>query len=82
VTRSHRRDEFRTFLKEHGVGTQIHYPIPVHRQKAYTDLGWREGTLPHTEKAAREILSLPLYPELTDAEDDEVTATVLAWTNS
>jgi dTDP-4-amino-4,6-dideoxygalactose transaminase len=64
VIRASRRDALQAHLRAHGIGTQIHYPEPVHRQPAYLDLGYGEGSLPETEAACRAILSLPLYPEL------------------
>jgi dTDP-4-amino-4,6-dideoxygalactose transaminase len=62
------RDEIREALKARGVGTLIHYPIPVHLQAAYLDLGHPPGSLPVTERVAREILSLPLYVGLTEQD--------------
>ncbi|MEW6354949.1 MAG: DegT/DnrJ/EryC1/StrS family aminotransferase [Planctomycetota bacterium] len=72
VIRSPRRDALREHLKEQGVGTQIHYPIPVHLQGAYKDLGLTKGALPETERAVDEILSLPIYPELSDNEVQQI----------
>ena len=63
-----RRDELQAFLKECGVFTGIHYPIPIHLQKAVDFLGYREGDLPVTEKIVSQILSLPMYAELADDE--------------
>jgi len=54
----------RAYLQEQGIGTLIHYPLPVHLQPAYRDLAYARGSLPITEQLAREVLSLPLYPEL------------------
>jgi dTDP-4-amino-4,6-dideoxygalactose transaminase len=71
-----RRDALRTFLAERGIGTQIHYPVPIHMQEAAQFLGYRKGDLPVTEKVAGEVLSLPMYAELTDAQIDRVTASV------
>jgi dTDP-4-amino-4,6-dideoxygalactose transaminase len=68
VIRAPRRDALHAHLRARGVGAQIHYPEPVHRQQAYADLGYGAGSLPETERACTEILSLPLYPEL--AEED------------
>jgi dTDP-4-amino-4,6-dideoxygalactose transaminase len=68
VVRSPQRDALRERLRQAGVDTQVHYPTPVHLQPAYADLGYRPGSLPHTERAAREVLSLPLYVGL--AEED------------
>lgn len=64
VIRTSRRDALQAYLSRQGIGTAIHYPVPVHRQPAYTRLGYGPGSLPATEAAAREILSLPLYPDL------------------
>ena len=65
VVRTTRRDELLKHLREAGIGAQMHYPIPVHLQKGYSDLGFSWGDLPVCEKVAQEIISLPLYPELT-----------------
>jgi len=67
VIRAKDRDGLAAFLKNNGIITGIHYPVPLHQQKAYQSLGYNE-TLPQSEKAAREIISLPLFPELTEAE--------------
>ncbi len=72
VVRSAQRDALREHLRQAGIGTSIHYPLPAHLQPAYADLGGRPGDLPVTEQAAREVLSLPLYPELTDEQVAEV----------
>lgn len=64
VIQSARRDELAAHLKSRGVGSAIQYPHPIHLQPAYANLGYREGSLPVSEKLAGEILSLPLYPEL------------------
>jgi dTDP-4-amino-4,6-dideoxygalactose transaminase len=71
-----RRDGLQAFLRQREIGTAIHYPEPVHRQPAYLDLGYGEGTLPQTERAAREILSLPMYPELPEDDARRVAAAV------
>ena len=65
VIRVKDRDRVRTKLQERGVGVGVHYPVPLHRQPAYRYLGIPEGTLPVTEHVAADILSLPMYPELT-----------------
>lgn len=65
VVRHPRRDDLMSALREEGIGTLIHYPVPVHLQEAYRDLGYAPGALPVTERAAGEILSLPLYVGLT-----------------
>jgi len=71
-----RRDALRAHLAEHGIGTQIHYPVPIHMQEAAQFLGYRQGDLPVTEKVAGEVLSLPMYAELTDAQIDRVATSV------
>ena len=65
VIRSPRRDELHTYLKDRGISTLMHYPVPIHLQSAYSDLGIGEGSFPVAEKACNEVLSLPLYPELS-----------------
>ena len=67
-----RRDALKSYLSEHGVGCDIHYPLPAHLQPPYAQYGDGAGSLPHTERLAREILSLPMYPELADADVDYV----------
>jgi dTDP-4-amino-4,6-dideoxygalactose transaminase len=66
------RDTVQRRLHELGVRTAIYYPIPLHLQPMYRHLGYRAGDFPEAERAAREVLSLPIYPELTDAQVDEV----------
>ncbi|HTV43397.1 MAG TPA: DegT/DnrJ/EryC1/StrS family aminotransferase [Candidatus Sulfotelmatobacter sp.] len=68
VVRHARRDELKKHLEDNGVGCSIHYPIPLHLQKAYADLGHKKGDFPVSEKAALQCLSLPIYPELTEAQ--------------
>jgi dTDP-4-amino-4,6-dideoxygalactose transaminase len=80
VVRHPRRDALAAHLAEQGVGTLIHYPVPVHRQPAYADLGLAEGALPESELAAKEVLSLPLYPGLTEAQQQRVIEAVNAFT--
>jgi dTDP-4-amino-4,6-dideoxygalactose transaminase len=73
VVRHPNRDELRMRLKKLGVGTNIHYPVPVHRQPGYGDrCGVGPGGLQATERVAREVLSLPVYPELDDASVEEI----------
>jgi len=76
VIRSPRRDALMKFLSDRGIETLVHYPIPVHLQQAYQELGVRRGTLPETERAAQEILSLPLYPEIQEEEISTVAQTI------
>jgi dTDP-4-amino-4,6-dideoxygalactose transaminase len=70
------RDELQAHLNQHGVSTIIYYPLPLHLQKVYADLGYREGDLPVSEAVSRRILPLPIFPELTDEQADYVTATI------
>jgi dTDP-4-amino-4,6-dideoxygalactose transaminase len=72
VIRIKKRDSLQAFLKEKGIETLIHYPIPIHLQKAYKELGYRKGDLPITEQCSQEILSLPFFPEMTESEIEEV----------
>ena len=76
VVRCPKRDALQTHLKQRGIGALVHYPVPIHLQPAYLSRLCSQGSLPHTEKASREILSLPLYPELTEAEQSSVVKAV------
>jgi dTDP-4-amino-4,6-dideoxygalactose transaminase len=67
-----RRDRVVAALNAAGIGAAIHYPVPVHRTGAFGDLGYGEGDFPHAERAAAEILSLPLYPQITAAQQERV----------
>ena len=68
VVRHPRRDELKKHLEANGVGCALHYPLPLHLQKCYANLGYKIGDFPVAEKAARECLSLPIYPGLTDKQ--------------
>jgi dTDP-4-amino-4,6-dideoxygalactose transaminase len=68
VVRAQRRDDLRQFLAERNIGTEVYYPIPIHLQPVFAYLGYREGDLPESERAAREVLALPMFPELTEDE--------------
>jgi len=76
AVRTKDRTELQRRLQAQGVQTGIHYPIPVHLQEAYADLGYSEGMFPHSESAAREVLSLPMYPELSNIQIEVVAAAV------
>jgi len=76
VVRAQRREDLRQFLADRKIGTEIYYPIPIHLQPAFAYLGYREGDLPESERAAREVLALPMFPELTDDEQQWVVENI------
>ena len=73
------RDDLQRHLQAEGIGTVIHYPTPIHLQPAYADLGYGVGDFPETERAAAEILSLPMFPGLAPASVDRVVEAIAAW---
>jgi dTDP-4-amino-4,6-dideoxygalactose transaminase len=74
-----RRDELHAHLKAGGIGNAIYYPLPLHLQPCFAHLGYRRGRLPATEAAMDTVISLPIYPELTTAQQDAVIAAVLGF---
>jgi dTDP-4-amino-4,6-dideoxygalactose transaminase len=76
VIRTERRDELMQYMKENGVDTRVHYPIPIHLQVAAESLNYKNGDFPKTERFAKTMVSLPIYPELTDAEVNHVIQAV------
>jgi dTDP-4-amino-4,6-dideoxygalactose transaminase len=78
VVRLPQRDVWRQRFTDAGVQTGVHYPIPVHLQPAYSDLGYKAGDFPVSERAAGEVLSLPMFPELTAAQIGEVAGVIRA----
>jgi len=70
------RDELRNYLRGAGLPTEVYYPYPLHLQPAFAYLGYRQGDFPETERACREVLSLPVFPELTEAQQSKVVDTI------
>ena len=79
VVRARERDRLKTFLDERGIGCGIYYPVPIHLQSCYGHLDLREGSLPEAEKASREVLALPIYPELNEDQQHYVVQAVREW---
>ena len=77
--RVERRDELQAYLKERGIGTAIYYPLPLHLQTCFGYLGYKEGSLPESERAAKQVLSLPIFPELTHQQLDRVIGAIRAF---
>jgi dTDP-4-amino-4,6-dideoxygalactose transaminase len=76
VIRTQRRDEMRAFLAERKIGSEIYYPVPLHQQDALKELGYGEGDFPEAERAAREVLALPIFPELREDEQQTVVSAI------
>jgi dTDP-4-amino-4,6-dideoxygalactose transaminase len=71
-----KRDELRAHLQAAKIGTEIYYPLPLHLQECFSYLGGKPGHCPRAEKAAKTAMSLPIFPEMTEAEQSEVIETV------
>ncbi|MGD0092714.1 MAG: DegT/DnrJ/EryC1/StrS family aminotransferase, partial [Planctomycetota bacterium] len=74
-----RREALAEYLRSQGIGSAMHYPVPVHLQQAYARLQLKPGSFPNAEQAARECLSLPMYPELAEEDVQTVAQAILAW---
>jgi dTDP-4-amino-4,6-dideoxygalactose transaminase len=77
--RAERRDALQEHLKGRGIGTAVYYPLPLHLQPCFAYLGYQAGSCPEAERAAGEVISLPVYPELGRAQLDEVAGAVRAF---
>ncbi len=78
VARVANRNAVRARLAQDGIATAVFYPVPLHQQECFLDLGYREGSFPEAEKAAKEVLALPVFPQLLDEEVERVAASLLA----
>jgi dTDP-4-amino-4,6-dideoxygalactose transaminase len=76
VVRVARRDALRAWLTERGIGSEVYYPLALHQQRALASLGYREGDFPESERAAREVLALPIFPQLRDDEQELVVGAI------
>jgi dTDP-4-amino-4,6-dideoxygalactose transaminase len=76
VIRARNRNRLQTFLKEKGIGTSVFYPLCLHEQECFSYLGYKRGDFPVSERAAREVLALPMFPELTAEQQDRVVGAI------
>jgi len=81
IIRVQRRDELLKFLKEQDIGTEIYYPVPFHLQPCFSPLGYREGDFPEAEKASKETMAIPIYPELTVEQQEYVVMKIKEFYN-
>jgi dTDP-4-amino-4,6-dideoxygalactose transaminase len=76
VIRARRRDELAEFLRKRQIGCAIYYPLPLHLQRCFSHLGYEAGDFPHAEQVARQVLALPIYPELSESQQDAVVSAI------
>ena len=81
MIRAQRRDALRSFLTDCGIGTEIYYPLPMHLQTCFEGMGYREGDFIESEKAAREVLAIPIYPELTPEDQTYIVSSIARFYN-
>jgi dTDP-4-amino-4,6-dideoxygalactose transaminase len=76
VIRAPRRDQLKVFLRDRGVPSEVYYPAPLHLQRAFEYLGYKRGDLPESERASEEVLALPVFPEMTDDQQNLVVDSI------
>jgi dTDP-4-amino-4,6-dideoxygalactose transaminase len=76
VIRVRDRDDLKRFLADAGIQSEIYYPLPLHLQTCFAELGYKEGDFPQAELAAKQVLALPLYPELSLSQQETVVGTI------
>ena len=77
--RAKNRDDLQAYLKDKGISSTVYYPLPLHLQKVFSDLGYKEGDFPNSEEASKTVLSLPMFPELKDDQVDYVVDVICAF---
>jgi len=77
VIRATKRDDLKRFLSEHGVRTEVYYPLPLHLQPCFAYLGYRKGDFPHSELATSQVLALPIYPEISSKQQEYVVQKIV-----